>query len=170
MTVCQKNPEQKCHCEPAPNPMSLRTSPQTGVAIPKSIGQSHKPGDPHAQCTHRLRMTTLLKPFRAPKARYQPKPPLCKGRWHDKAVTEGLCGKTQPFRRNTGEFATFPCTTPQSASLTAPLTQGSLPLSSPLPIPYSKSSPKAIPHLFTLHYSLFTPLTASPAPAAPVPW
>ena len=22
-----------------------------------------------------------------------PKPPLCKGRWHGEAVTEGLCGK-----------------------------------------------------------------------------
>ena len=60
---------------------------------------------------------------RSGRMRDAPKPPLCKGRWHGrKAVTEGLAGRGGEFSRRT---ARLKAPTPQSASPTAPLTQGS---------------------------------------------
>ena len=84
--------------------------------------------------------------------RTAPKPPLCKGRWHGEAVAEGLscsqsmisswyhwqnsCEKKWPRKNGTygmvfcvptlSVFRTSGKAIPQSASLTAPFTQGSL--------------------------------------------
>ena len=60
-----------------------------------------------------------------------PKPPLCKGRWHGGAVTEGLCGKNHRIRIRFGEIVTFHCVNPAAIfrierKMTAPFTQGSL--------------------------------------------
>ena len=41
-----------------------------------------------------------------------PKPPLCKGRWHGGAVTEGLCSKINVFALVFGEIATYFCDNP----------------------------------------------------------
>ena len=45
---------------------------------------------------------------------YQPKPPLCKGRWHGVAVTEGLYRNCFPFRISFSGLISLFCTIPQS--------------------------------------------------------
>ena len=59
--------------------------------------------------------------------RKRPKPPLCKGRWHGVSRDGGIVAvQSYHFAGTLCEFVTFCRTIPQSASLTAPFTQGSL--------------------------------------------
>jgi len=58
-----------------------------------------------------------------------PKPPLCKGRWHGKAVTEGLCSEIVRICHGFRRIGTACCDKPSVKNLkflTAPFTQGRL--------------------------------------------